>query len=296
MRRTCLAMVAFAMVIAGTAQAGTPLTAAQVAEIAARAAATGYTVDVSATWETVEDQSILYVPAVGDAGVMLLFDTVTQRAVLVQEQGDAGYHLTVVQPEASAVPIEVDLGGDGYFAPENRLEALGVSDAILANVQAHTCQQGCFDQPNHLGCAACTGVTILVALRDPAAWQVGPTPELSPTQDQGQNLTPASTPTDLSQDVPTAELQVTATEVPDAFATETPSAEATEPVAPGPVEAQSPGSADVLETPWPVTGGGPATPPGQSLGLAPLSHASPSPDPDGPAATGLPQTSPTPVP
>ena len=134
-------LFAYLALAAGTGRAGTPLAPEQAADILARAAATGYPIDPNSAWETIEDPTILFVPAVNDAGVMLLFDTLTRGAVLVQEQGDEGYHLTVLRAEPDPAPVELDLAGDGYFRPEAHLQELGVTDTVLANVQAHVCSR-----------------------------------------------------------------------------------------------------------------------------------------------------------
>jgi hypothetical protein len=206
-------------------RAGMPLPAERTTHIAAQASAAGYPVDLGAAIETAEDPDILFVPSSdGDPGVMLLYDTQTRRAVLVQDQSDDGYHLSVVQPDGPPV-VELDLGADGYFGPPDRLESLGLTDSAIATTQAVACRQACFDQANHLGCAACTGVSVLVAMRTP---QVPPEP--SPTD---------SEPTEVATPEPSGE------------GSPTPSADALTPSVPTSSESPPPPTADVplAETP-----------------------------------------------
>jgi hypothetical protein len=211
------------------AWAGTPLAPEQAADITERASRAGWAVDLDGASETFEDPSVLFVPSPTDPGIMLLFDTLTKRAVLVLEQGSEGYHLSVVEASAEAPLQELDLGGDGYFGPEAGLLGLGLSDAILANTQASVCQEACFKQPNHLGCAACTGVAVLAALRDPGAWDPGPTPEPTSVEE------PGATPEAGGSPQPTAGPQATATEpVPEPTPAVEPSPEATPGFEPSP--------------------------------------------------------------
>jgi hypothetical protein len=211
------------------AWAGTPLAPEQAADITERAARAGWPVDLDGAMETAEDETVLFVPSPTDPGILLLFDKLTRRAVLVLEQGSEGYHLTVVEASAEAPLKELDLGGDGYFGPEAGLQGLGLSDAVLASAQAAVCQEACFKQPNHLGCASCTGVTLLVALRDPAAWDPGPTPEPTSVEE------PGATPEAGASTQPTAEPQATPAEPgPETTPAVEPSPEATPEVEPSP--------------------------------------------------------------
>jgi hypothetical protein len=111
---------------------------------------------------------VLFVPGAGDLDLMLLYDSAAHRAVAVELLGAEGMRFQVLDPEAGTPSVELRLGGDGYFGPTETLEALGISDAELAERQAHSCRQPCFQHGHLPACAACTAVSLLQSLRSRA--------------------------------------------------------------------------------------------------------------------------------
>jgi hypothetical protein len=252
---------------AGLNRPALPLAPQQAADITELAARAGWPVDLDGTWETFKDPGVLFVPSPGDPGVMLLFDKAIRRAVLVLEQGTEGYHLSVVDPSPEVPLTELVLGGDGYFGPEAGLQSLGLSDAMLASTQATVCQEACFKQPDRLGCAACTGVTVLVALRDPAAWDPDAGPEPTAVEEPSPTPEPAGSPQ------PAAEAQPQATPAgpaPESSPVSEPTAEQTPSTEPPPGSPQA--EPTPAESPLPV-------PTPESVSGAGELPAAPTPDP-----------------
>lgn len=173
---------------------GSSLIAAQ------RAATSGHAINPSTMAATAEDASILYFATLEGSSRMLLYDTVSTRAVLAEDRGAEGLRFGFIDPTRQPQVTVLDLGADGYFGPPEALSELGLTDALLGAAQGAVCAQPCLDHGNMGACAACTGVVVLLQMRpvtlSPGAPSDQPTPAAAPT--------PQPTPTAPAPPAPTA--------------------------------------------------------------------------------------------
>jgi hypothetical protein len=176
-----LSLCAFVFLAVLPCRAGTPLTPEQQQFIPVRAEAAGCPVDLAGAAETVEDPAILYVPSPDDPARMLLYDTVSTRAVAAEQLGLDGFRFQLVDPARQPALTELHLSPDGYFGPEEALTGLGLTDAALAEQQAVRCKDACFEQPNMDACTSCTSVGLLLALRNALQPPATPVPDDSPS-------------------------------------------------------------------------------------------------------------------
>lgn len=230
-------LVLGATLVAGVAQGQSMVE--QMPILQARAATAGM-LEIGEIVPTAEDPSVLFVSPPQEAQRMLLFDTITTRAVLAEDLGPQGLKFKLIDPGRSPETTEFSLGPDGYFGPPEALASLAISDPILTDELGRTCQQPCLDHGNMTACAACSAVTVLLRLREVSPQAPSPSP---PVQTPSPIPTPVLPVEEIPPPVPTP------TEVEDPSPEETPFPSATP--THDPVEDVGPDEPGPQATPFP---------------------------------------------